>query len=100
MPDTANEWAALVVAVITIIGAIGGFTAWMKAQITKSLAAQIAQINSSAQVRGELLKCVLRLSFAIGDEMVKQGANGNLKRAVTDLNDVVIQYCVPSESEK
>jgi hypothetical protein len=100
MPDTANEWAALVVAVITIVGSIGAFTAWMKNQITKSLAAQINQINASAQVRGDLLKCVLRLSFAIGDEMVKQGANGNLKCAVTELKDVVIQYCVPTECEK
>lgn len=100
MPTTANEWAALIVAVITIIGSIGAFTAWMKTQITKSLATQLIQINSNAQIRGEILKCVLRLSFAIGDEMVRQGANGNLKRAVNELNEVVIEYCFPNESEK
>ena len=48
-------------------------------------------LKECAKTQAQVSKHTLRLVFTIANEMVKQGANGELKKAVCELRNIVIE---------
>lgn len=67
----------------------------------KNLTLTLAELQAAAQHHKEweaqqavISKQILLLCFNIGNEMVKCGANGGLKRAVDDLSETIVGCAV------
>lgn len=105
MLPAIGDVIGIVVGCITIIGALSGFVGWLLAKrraqnkvlcdVNKAIedvASRLTNIESENAERREISIATLRLSFAVGRELVNNGANGELKRAVTELQDVVLNH--------
>lgn len=111
MPDAfimLKESLGLLLTLTTLIGALGSGLGYFVGKWRKERSA-IEHLIKRMDNLGEQLRCMgdqnntrailaqanLRLSFALAEELVRQGANGELKRAVGDLRDLVITSSIP-----
>lgn len=105
MLPTIGDVIGIVVGCITIIGALSGFVGWLLAkrraqnkiicdvnEAIKDVAARLTCIESENAERREISIATLRLSFAVGRELVNNGANSELRKAVNELQDVVLNH--------
>ena len=78
--------AVSAIAIFTFVGARLGVEVERRRKTDTTIDALVKQ----SKVHDQMLCDILRLVFNVGNEMVKQGANGELKRAVNELRETVV----------
>ena len=108
---TWNQALGLILTLTSIVGALGsglGFVLgkWRKErqvitgliQRLDMVAAHIKCIEEQNETRAALAQANLRISFSVAQELVNQGANDELKRAVNELREMVIVNSIPPKA--
>jgi len=97
--------------VLTICGIVGAFATaagflagkWRhERKLITSLITRLDRVTEyitctedQNEQRDILARANLKMTFALASELVKQGANGDLKRAVTEFSDLVVSLSTP-----
>lgn len=100
--EITSQLLGLLLTGLTIVGVVGGWIGHLitrKASLDQSLTKlqhDIDTIKRQNENRAILAQATLRLSYAVGQELVKQGANGDLKKTVNELHYLVVETSLPA----
>ena len=106
-----NQGLGLILSIISIVGALAsglGFILgkWRKErqvitgviQRLDLVTTHLKCVEEQNETRAALAQANLRISFSVAQELVNQGANGELKRAVNELREMVIVNSIPQKA--
>lgn len=110
-PIMLTDWKESLTVISLLFGIIAALSGWIGIFVGKrkkereqidsvcsaidSLKRSLDLVQHQNDSRAVIAIANLRLVFALGEELVNQGANGNLKKAVTDLRDLVTEESIP-----